>query len=103
VYDAGSRCNAASATVTVMDFSPSPRAAELAALVGAFVADDIEPRVADYHHDVAAAAAAGAWAESPILGELRAMARAKVCGTSSCRSDTTSPTRCSTAPTAARA
>jgi len=60
-----------------MDFSPSPRAAELAGLVSAFVADEIEPRVADYHHDVAAAREAGTWAESPIMGELRAKARAQ--------------------------
>ncbi|MGO4257174.1 acyl-CoA dehydrogenase family protein [Marmoricola sp. RAF53] len=60
-----------------MDFSPSPRAAELAALVGAFVADEIEPVQDAYHRDVAAAAASGTWAESPILGELRAKARAQ--------------------------
>ncbi|MCZ4498403.1 MAG: acyl-CoA dehydrogenase [Marmoricola sp.] len=60
-----------------MDFSPSPRAAELAALVSAFVTDEIEPVHDAYHHDVAAARAAGQWAESPILGELRAKARAQ--------------------------
>ncbi|MFL6024456.1 MAG: acyl-CoA dehydrogenase family protein [Marmoricola sp.] len=60
-----------------MDFSPSPRAAELTALVSAFVSDEIEPRMADYHHDVAAARESGTWAESPIMGELRAKARAQ--------------------------
>ena len=60
-----------------MDFSPSPRAAELAALVSAFVADEIEPVQDAYHAEVAAAAAAGTWAESPIIGELRAKARAQ--------------------------
>ncbi len=60
-----------------MDFSPSPRAAELAGLVSAFVRDEIEPVVADYHHDVAASKDAGTWKESPILGELRAKARAQ--------------------------
>src|SRR3982751_5461154 len=60
-----------------MDFSPSPRAAELAALVSAFVADEIEPVQDAYPHDVAEARAAGAWAESPILGELQAKARAQ--------------------------
>src|SRR3954464_13332913 len=60
-----------------MDFSPSPRAAELTALVAAFVKDEIEPRMADYHHDVSAARESGAWAESPIMGELRAKARAQ--------------------------
>jgi len=59
-----------------MDFSPSPRAAELAALVSAFITDEIEPVHDAYHHDVAAARAAGTWAESPILGELRTKARA---------------------------
>ncbi len=59
-----------------MDFSPSPRAAELAALVSAFITDEIEPVHDAYHHDVAASRAAGTWAESPILGELRTKARA---------------------------
>ena len=58
-----------------MDFSPSPRAAELADLVGAFIADEIEPVQAAYHRDVAEARRSGTWAESPILGELRAKAR----------------------------
>lgn len=60
-----------------MDFSPSPRAAELADLVGTFVTDEIEPVQAAYHRDVAEARLSGAWAESPILGELRAKARAQ--------------------------
>jgi len=59
-----------------MDFSPSARAAELAALVSAFITDEIEPVHDAYHRDVAAARAAGTWAESPILGELRTKARA---------------------------
>ncbi|MBO9522186.1 MAG: acyl-CoA dehydrogenase family protein [Nocardioidaceae bacterium] len=60
-----------------MDFSPSPRAAELAALVSAFVTEEIEPVAAQYHRDVAAAREAGRWEESPIMGELRAKARAQ--------------------------
>ncbi|MGY2876847.1 acyl-CoA dehydrogenase [Marmoricola sp. URHA0025 HA25] len=60
-----------------MDFSPSPRAAELADLVGRFVTDEIEPVQAAYHRDVADAHRSGTWAESPILGELRAKARAQ--------------------------
>jgi len=60
-----------------MDFSPSPRAAELTGLVSAFVSDEIEPRMADYHHDVSTARETGTWAESPIMGELRAKARAQ--------------------------
>lgn len=60
-----------------MDFSPSPRAAELADLVGRFIREEIEPVQADYHRDVEEARLAGAWAESPIMGELRAKARAQ--------------------------
>ncbi|RNL75476.1 acyl-CoA dehydrogenase family protein [Nocardioides marmorisolisilvae] len=60
-----------------MDFSPSPRAAELTALVSAFVRDEIEPRMAEYHHDVSAARESGTWAESPIMAELRTKARAQ--------------------------
>jgi len=60
-----------------MDFSPSPRAAELADLVGRFVREEVEPVQADYHRDVARARESGTWAESPILGELRTRARAE--------------------------
>jgi acyl-CoA dehydrogenase len=60
-----------------MDFSPSPRAEELVSSVAAFVRDEIEPVAAEYHRSVTEAAANGAWAESPILDELRAKARAQ--------------------------
>jgi acyl-CoA dehydrogenase len=60
-----------------MDFSPSPRAAELADLVSRFIIDEIEPVQVAYHHDVAAARQSGTWAESPILAELRSKARAQ--------------------------
>ena len=60
-----------------MDFSPSPRAAELTGLVSTFIRDEIEPVQDEYHRQVAAAAASGEWAESPIMGELRAKARAQ--------------------------
>ena len=60
-----------------MDFSPSPRAAELADLVGRFVREEVEPVQAAYHRDVEAARLGGSWAESPIMGELRAKARAQ--------------------------
>ena len=59
-----------------MDFSPSPRAAELLELVTAFVRDEIEPVAQEYHRQVTSAAADGVWAESQILGELRVRARA---------------------------
>jgi acyl-CoA dehydrogenase len=63
-----------------MDFSPSPRAAGLAARVAAFVTDEIEPVQERYHREVAAlcpTAEPGSWQESPLLGELRAKARAQ--------------------------
>jgi acyl-CoA dehydrogenase len=60
-----------------MDFSPSPRAAELADLVGTFIRDEIEPVMSDYHRDVEEARLAGAWAESPIMADLRGKARAQ--------------------------
>ena len=60
-----------------MDFSPSPRAAELTDLVSGFVRDEIEPVQADYHRDVAEARLGGTWAESPIMADLRAKARAQ--------------------------
>ena len=55
-----------------MDFSPSPRAAELTDLVGRFVREEIEPVQAAYHRDVEQARLAGSWAESPIMADLRA-------------------------------
>ena len=58
-----------------MDFSPSPRAAELLALVTAFVRDEIEPVAADYHREVSKASPDGVWAEPPLLEELRRKAR----------------------------
>jgi acyl-CoA dehydrogenase len=60
-----------------MDFSPSPRAAELADLVGRFVREEVEPVQAEYHRDVAAAREGGTWAESPIMADLRAKARSQ--------------------------
>ncbi len=59
-----------------MDFSPSPRAAELLALVTAFVRDEIEPVAMDYHQQVSQKAP-GEWSESPILAELRQRARSQ--------------------------
>jgi acyl-CoA dehydrogenase len=60
-----------------MDFSPSPRAAELADLVGRFIREEVEPVQAEYHRDVAAARDSGTWAESPIMADLRAKARSQ--------------------------
>jgi len=60
-----------------MDFSPSPRAAELSDLVARFVREEIEPVQAAYHDDVSRARQSGTWAESPIMADLRAKARAQ--------------------------
>ena len=60
-----------------MDFSPSPRAAELSDRVRAFMADEIEPAEEEYHRDVARLRENGGdpWTPLPILDELRAKAR----------------------------
>jgi acyl-CoA dehydrogenase len=59
-----------------MDFAPSPRAADLAERVTAFMAAEITPVEADYHRDLAEARRTGdAWTPLPILGELQARAR----------------------------
>ncbi len=58
-----------------MDFSPSPRAAELIDLVSGFVRDEVEPVAQEYHRQVTESAGTGTWAESPILEDLRAKAR----------------------------
>ncbi len=58
-----------------MDFAPSARATELVGLVSDFVAEEIEPVMADYHAEVSRAAHAGEWQESPILHDLRRKAR----------------------------
>ena len=60
-----------------MDFSPSPRAAELTDLVSTFVREEIEPVQEEYHRDVVRRSAGGSWQESPTMGELRAKARAQ--------------------------
>ena len=60
-----------------MDFSPSPRAAELLELVTTFVREEIEPVAGEYHRQVSEAAADGVWADPPILGELREKARSQ--------------------------
>src|SRR4051794_12395779 len=60
-----------------MDFSPSPRAAELLELVTAFVRDEIEPVLPDYHRQVSQTDPGAEWHESPLLDELRQKARAK--------------------------
>ncbi|WP_232680391.1 acyl-CoA dehydrogenase family protein [Nocardioides sp. R-C-SC26] len=63
-----------------MDFSPSPRAQELTALVADFIGTEIEPVEADYVAEIARRRAAGGgeqWQELPVLKELQAKARAR--------------------------
>ena len=60
-----------------MDFSPSPRAAELLELVGSFVREEVEPVAAAYHREASQSAADGVWRDPPILGQLRQKARAQ--------------------------
>src|SRR5688500_19963279 len=59
-----------------MDFSPSPRAADLTARVAGFMAEEIEPVEADYHRDLAAARRDGdPWTPLPVVEELKTKAR----------------------------
>ena len=61
-----------------MDFSPSPRAADLTARVAAFMAEEITPVEPAYHHDLALARGAGTqWTPLPVLEDLKAKARAQ--------------------------
>lgn len=60
-----------------MDFSPSPRAADLTERVRAFIADEIAPIEHQYHLDLAAARLTGTqWQPLPVIDELKAKARA---------------------------
>ena len=59
-----------------MDFSPTPRAADLTARVAAFIAEEIEPVEAAYHRDLAEQRRTGdPWQPLPVLEELKAKAR----------------------------
>ncbi|HEU5241652.1 MAG TPA: acyl-CoA dehydrogenase family protein, partial [Ornithinibacter sp.] len=62
-----------------MDFAPSPRAADLAARVRAFVDTEIEPVEPGILRDVASRRARGedAWPPPAVLGELQARARSQ--------------------------
>jgi acyl-CoA dehydrogenase len=51
-----------------MDFSPSPRAAELTDRVRDFMASEVDPDEPDYHRDLAAARESGTqWTPLPVL------------------------------------
>ncbi len=59
-----------------MDFSPSPRAADLRERVAAFLSEHVEPVEAGYHRDLVAAREAGTqWTPLPVIEELKARAR----------------------------
>ncbi len=61
-----------------MDFSPTPRAADLRDRVSAFMADHVDPIEEDYHRDLAEARLAGTqWTPLPVIEELKAKARAQ--------------------------
>ena len=61
-----------------MDFSPSPRAADLTARVAEFMATEITPLEASYHHDIEEARRTGdPWQPLPVIEELKAKARAQ--------------------------
>ena len=61
-----------------MDFSLSPRAADLRERVAAFMAEHVEPIEEDYHRDLAAARLEGTqWTPLPVIEELKAKARAE--------------------------
>ena len=61
-----------------MDFSPSPRAADLTERVRTFIAEEVEPVEAQYHRDLAAARENGTqWTPLPVLEDLKAKARAQ--------------------------
>ena len=62
-----------------MDFSPSPRAADLTERVRAFVDSEIEPVEADYQREITRLRESGgdAWTPLPIVKELQSKARAQ--------------------------
>ncbi|ROZ89375.1 acyl-CoA dehydrogenase family protein [Gordonia sp. OPL2] len=59
-----------------MDFSPSPRSADLTSRVASFIADEITPIEAEVHRDIARRREAGQdrWSPPPVLAELKAKA-----------------------------
>ena len=62
-----------------MDFSPSPRAADLSERVRAFIDAEVEPVEADYQREITRLRESGgdAWTPLPIVKELQAKARAQ--------------------------
>ena len=87
-----------------MDFAPSPRAADLAARVRAFVDTEIEPVEPGILRDVAARRARGedAWPPPAVVERAAGQGpQPRACGTSSSRPGTVTRTPPASAPTAA--
>src|SRR5690349_5578367 len=61
-----------------MDFSPSPRAADLTAKVRTFLETEVDPVEEQYHRDLAALREDGdPWTPLPLIDELKDKARAQ--------------------------
>ncbi|HET7385178.1 MAG TPA: acyl-CoA dehydrogenase family protein [Nocardioidaceae bacterium] len=62
-----------------MDFTPSPRAADLTGRVKKFVAEHIEPIEADYRRQILSLRESGgdAWTPLPVIAELQSQARSQ--------------------------
>src|SRR3954447_12146564 len=62
-----------------MDFSPSPRAADVTERVRSFIATEIEPVEPAYHRELAARRTSGGdvWTPLPLIAELQGKARAQ--------------------------
>jgi acyl-CoA dehydrogenase len=61
-----------------MDFTPSPRAADLSERVRSFMATEIDPVEPQYHRDLAGLRESGdPWQPLPLVAELQAKARAQ--------------------------
>ena len=62
-----------------MDFSPSPRAADLTERVRTFMETEIDPIEGRYHRDLAALRDGGGdpWTPLPVIADLQAKARAQ--------------------------
>ena len=61
-----------------MDFSPTPRAADLTARVAAFIKEEVEPIEPAYHRELAELRRTGdPWQPLPVLEELKSKARAQ--------------------------
>ena len=87
-----------------MDFSPSPRAADLTERVRAFIDTEIEPVEADYQREITALRDGRRRLDAaPVIDELQAKARAQGLWNLFLPASTPASTPRGSAPTAARA